>query len=66
MRELRPARPNLVTGWGLVCAAFPDAIYIEGFDHRRPYRGDHGVRYVLASEDGAPERLAAYEATKRP
>lgn len=38
-------------GWGYVCDAFPDgipdAIYQGGFDHRRPYPGDHGIRFEL-------------------
>jgi hypothetical protein len=30
------------------CEAFPDGIpdaIAEGFDHSKPYRGDHGIRY---------------------
>lgn len=57
--------PRLDGGEGLVCAAFPDgipdAIYEGGFDHRQPFRGDKGIRFVLA--DGAEALLAAYEAT---
>lgn len=34
---------------GQACAAFPDGIpqkIINGrFDHRKPYPGDHGIRY---------------------
>ena len=33
--------------WG--CAAFPDgipdAIYLGGFDHRKPFKGDNGIRF---------------------
>jgi hypothetical protein len=30
------------------CAAFPDGIpegITEGFDHTKPFRGDHGIRF---------------------
>jgi hypothetical protein len=34
---------------GAFCAAFPDGIpkviLTNGFDHRRPYPGDNGIRY---------------------
>ncbi len=36
---------------GPACKAFPDGIptkiTVGGFDHRKPYRGDHGVRWEL-------------------
>lgn len=36
------------------CDAFPDgipdAIYQDGFDHRRAYPGDHGIRYAALPE----------------
>lgn len=51
-------------GPGLACEAFPagipDAILVEGFDHRQAFDGDNGVRFQL--EPGADGRLAAYEA----
>jgi hypothetical protein len=54
-------------GFGKTCAAFPDgipdAIYIEGFDHRHPYPGDGGVRFEMSSEAGSVQRLAAFEAS---
>lgn len=45
------------------CAAFPDRIpadiWMEGFDHRRPYPGDGGIRFELRS--GGEGLLATYE-----
>lgn len=45
------------------CTAFPDGIPDEiwngGFDHRREFEGDRGVRFEL--EQGEEETLAAYE-----
>lgn len=36
------------------CEAFPDgipdAIYFEAFDHRDPFPGDNGVRFVPSGE----------------
>lgn len=36
------------------CAAFPDgipdAILLDGFDHRRPFDGDGGIRYEPTQE----------------
>ena len=32
----------------LVCDAFPDGIpeeILRGYDHRKPYPGDHGIRF---------------------
>ncbi len=35
-----------------LCAAFPagipDLIWLYAFDHRRVYRGDHGIRFEIA------------------
>ncbi len=35
--------------FGYVCDAFPDGIpeeiFVEGFDHRQPYPGDHGINF---------------------
>lgn len=28
----------------------PDAIYVDGFDHRRPYPGDNGIRFESEPE----------------
>lgn len=41
------------------CAAFPegipDAIYVEGFDHRAEYDGDQGIRFQAESEEDAEQ-----------
>jgi hypothetical protein len=38
------------------CAAFPNGIPVRildhGFDHRKPYKGDNGIRFE--SRDGTP------------
>lgn len=52
-------------GFGFECEAFPDGIpdeiILDGFDHREPFPGDHGVRWELDAGDPAAEaRLAAY------
>ena len=45
------------------CEAFPDRvpndIYVGQFDHRRPYPGDNGIRYVL--REGREGVLESYE-----
>lgn len=55
-------------GFGFCCEAFPDgipeAIVRDGADHRKPFKGDRGIRFVLSEEAGAADRLAAYEATQ--
>lgn len=55
------------TGMGTCCEAFPagipDAIYVDGGDHRQPVDGDGGVTFLLSAEAGAGARLAAYEAS---
>jgi hypothetical protein len=47
-------------GHDLTCTAYPDgipeAIRAGFFDHRKPYRGDHGVRFVM--RPGREELLA--------
>lgn len=58
-------QPNPDGSGTLVCAAFPDgvpdAIYVDGFDHRQPFDGDGGVRWALSNEPGAAARLAVYD-----
>jgi len=45
------------------CAAFPEAIpsdiWEKGFDHRRPYPGDNGIRFAL--RPGYEDLLESYE-----
>jgi hypothetical protein len=45
------------------CKAFPDGIpddiYLEEFDHRLPYPGDHGIRFEF--KEGKEILLAGYE-----
>jgi len=52
--RLRPA-----IGGRLTCVAFPDGIpdrLLKGLaDHRRPYPGDHGIRFEL--DQAAPEEV---------
>lgn len=47
-----------------VCDAFPDGVPLEislgGFDHRQPFDGDHGKRFV-ADDDGA---IAAWDGAR--
>ncbi|MFC7257696.1 MULTISPECIES: hypothetical protein [Streptomyces] len=49
--------------WIPYCDAFPEgipsAIYQDGFDHRLPYPGDHGIRFEL--QHGKERVLALYE-----
>jgi hypothetical protein len=51
----------------LVCSAFPDgipaAILQGGADHRRPYPGDHGIRF--AANDEETGRIATRAAVER-
>lgn len=39
---------------GATCDAFPegipDEIYIEGHDHRKPFKGDNGIRFESGRE----------------
>jgi hypothetical protein len=50
------------------CAAFPDGIPWQigedGFDHRKPFPGDHGILFDLA--EGDDEFLAEWEADYGP
>jgi hypothetical protein len=49
---MRPIRDRI-----LRCEAFPegvpDIIFRNEHDHRKPYRGDHGVRWEPATEEDA-------------
>lgn len=53
---------------GFVCDAFPEgvpaAIQTGGFDHRKPNRGDHGIRFEMNPGDNLDHyeaRLAGIE-----
>jgi hypothetical protein len=50
---------------GLSCEAFPegisDSILSGRVDHRLPWPGDHGLRYILASKVIPPKGLPAIE-----
>lgn len=41
--------------FGKTCAAFPRAIpqqiFVGGFDHRKPYPGDNGIRFRPLNRD---------------
>lgn len=40
------------------CRAFPAGIptpIVEGYDHRKPFPGDGGIRFERATVDAAPE-----------
>jgi hypothetical protein len=58
-------RPRPSGGW--CCRAFPDAIpapLLEGrFDHRRPFPGDHGIRFE--PDWGAPDEVLALVSESR-
>lgn len=46
---------------GPTCAAFPDGIptqILDGFDHRKPFPGDGGVRFVRDPDKPLPEGTA--------
>ena len=42
--------------------AIPDAILNNGFDHRKPFPGDNGIRFEF--QPGDEKMLAAYEGKK--
>jgi len=50
------------------CEAFPegipDAIFLGGFDHRRPFEGDHGIRFLAADGPEAETALSAWVAAQ--
>jgi hypothetical protein len=53
-KHLNPAQE-----WGNgKCAAFPDGIpdeiWVKGFDHTKPYPGDHGIRFEAKAEAAIP------------
>jgi hypothetical protein len=51
-------------GWPITCTAFPidqgvpAAIWTGAFDHRKPYPGDHGVRFQADSAKLSGDRLS--------
>lgn len=60
---------DLLTDSPATCAAFPrgipDEILIGGFDHREPYAGDNGVRYMPERTTTGRRLLAAFEEGSR-
>jgi len=58
------------TDFTVGCDAFPegipDDIFLGGFDHRRPFDGDHGIRFDLAEGPDATATLAVYDESTRP
>jgi len=50
------------------CDAFPvripDAIWLEGFDHRAEFNGDNGVRFEVADTKRAHLALVTYEESR--
>jgi hypothetical protein len=44
------------------CAAYPDgipnAIYLEGAEHRKPYPGDHGITFTPVIDKWSDEDVA--------
>ena len=59
-KRLRPSAPYLR------CDAFPDgipaAIIESRADHRKPYRGDHGLQFLAKNEAGAQAAAKTIEA----
>lgn len=54
---------------GPTCAAFPDGIpepILNGFDHRRPFPGDGGVRFVRDPDKPLPEGAGEAEPPDEP
>jgi hypothetical protein len=64
--RLRALDPE--TGMGHACDAFPagipDAIYLDGYDHRDPYPGDGGIRFLL--DPAELKILQVYEEVTKP
>ncbi|GAB2449695.1 hypothetical protein [Streptosporangium sandarakinum] len=58
-----PEAETSVDRWVPYCDAFPekipDAVFLGGFDHREPYPGDGGIRFLL--KEGEEEILRLYE-----
>ena len=52
------------------CAAFPggipETIWLHGGDHRRPFSGDHGIRFALKSGKEELFRLWTLRSRRRP
>ena len=44
---------------GRIRTAIPGAIFFDGLDHRKPYPGDHGIRFEPTGEEAAHERERA-------
>ncbi len=61
------AQPEITGVDAPTCAAYPDgipdAILTDGYDHRKPYRGDNGIRYSVAP--GQEAALADWDRRSR-
>ena len=46
---------HMVDNVQMKCKAYPelipDRIYFDGYDHREPYEGDNGIRFVLVKDE---------------
>ncbi|MFC4591879.1 hypothetical protein [Sphaerisporangium corydalis] len=60
-RRRDPEAETSADMWTPHCDAFPgrvpDEIYFGGFDHRTPYPGDQGVRFLLKEHGETALRL---------
>lgn len=61
----RRSDTSLVEVGGPRCEAYPagipDDIWAGGFDHRQPFPGDGGIRFLLGSDPDDPKLFADWE-----